>query len=170
MQTAACFTYGSLMWPDIMARVCGREVAAMQHAMAWLHGHVRHPVLGQDYPGLVLQSGAPALQGVLYWGLTPQELQRLDTFEGDEYERVLVTVVLKDPAASASAPAASAAAAAAASRPVASASVQQAWVYRYRPALAHRLGPGDWSEQAFQEQGKARFCTRYVGFTQTSAP
>ncbi|MFM8637365.1 MAG: gamma-glutamylcyclotransferase family protein, partial [Betaproteobacteria bacterium] len=98
VELSTCFTYGSLMWPDIMARVCGREVLALQHTQAWLLGHVRHPVRGQDYPGLVPQSGAQALQGVLYTGLTPQDLQRLDTFEGQEYERVPVEVVLENPA------------------------------------------------------------------------
>lgn len=168
MQTAACFTYGSLMWPDIMARVCGREVPALQRTKAWLYGHVRHPVMGQDYPGLVPQSGAPALQGVLYWGLTPQELQRLDDFEGQEYERVSVMVVLQEPSdASAAAPTCVPALTPGA---FTSAEPQQAWVYRYRSEFAHRLGPGDWSEQAFEERGKARFCARYVGFAQTQAP
>jgi hypothetical protein len=172
VQTAACFTYGSLMWPDIMARACGREAAALHHERAWLHGHARHPVMGQDYPGLVPHSGAPALQGVLYWGLTPQELQRLDTFEGPEYERVSVMVLLEAPAACTTADRvlAPAQASAPASRALASASAQQAWVYRYRLEFAHRLGPGNWSEQAFEEQGKARFCARYVGFAQTPAP
>jgi len=168
MGPTACFTYGSLMWPDIMAQVCGREVAALQQTKAWLNGHMRHPVLGQDYPGLIAQSGAPALQGVLYRGVTPQELQRLDAFEGEEYERVSVEVVLEDPGAGAAPdPGARTALTAVGST---RASVQQAWVYRFRAAFAHRLGPGDWSDRTFEEQGKARFCARHMRFTQAPAP
>ncbi|MFM8928779.1 MAG: gamma-glutamylcyclotransferase family protein [Betaproteobacteria bacterium] len=160
MELSTCFAYGSLMWPDIMTRVCGREVSALQHTQAWLHGHARHPVRGQDYPGLVPQSGAQALQGVLYTGLTPQDFQRLDAFEGQEYERVPVEVVLEHPATTDGLAPAGAAPAAR----------QKTWVYRYRPEFEHRLEPGDWSPQAFEAQGKARFCARYVGFTQTPAP
>jgi len=142
LQSAACFTYGSLMWPDIMARVCGCEASELMHCRAWLSGHSRHPVLGQDYPGLVVRRGAAPLQGVLYRGLSPHHLQRLDAFEGQEYERVAVEVALEAPGASR--------AFATVADGGATGAVEQAWVYRYRADLAHRLGPGDWSEQGFE--------------------
>ena len=147
----ACFTYGSLMWVDIMARVCGREAASLQAMPAWLAGHARHPVVGQDYPGLIVQPDAAPVQGVLYPELAPAEFERLDAFEGEEYERLRVEVALQDPATGAG--------------PTA-----WAWVYRFRTEFAHRLAPGEWSVEAFEAQGKARFCARYVGFTHTPAP
>lgn len=134
-----------------MARVCGRDVGtgiAGVREPAWLHGHARHPVRGQDYPGLLEQADAPALRGVLYRGITPDEWCRLDAFEGPEYERVRVMVRTGEPEGP----------------------MQAAWVYRFRAEFAHRLAPGDWSEVAFEAEGKARFCARYVGFRQSDAP
>lgn len=140
----SCFAYGSLMWADIMARVCGREPRQLQGRTAWLHGHVRHPVSGEDYPGLVPAAAdvAPAepVQGVLYGGLTDLEWQRLDAFEGPEYERVLVMVRV-------------------------AVRMQPAWVYRFRESLRHRLLDGPWDPEGFERKGKARFVGRYVGFS-----
>ena len=140
------------MWPDIMARVCGRDpltgFAAGGCQPSWLDGHARHPVLGQDYPGLVVDHLAPPLRGVLYRGITPQEWVRLDAFEGLEYERVQVWV-----------------------RPGTQVAAREpAWAYRFRDEFVHRLGPGAWSEEAFAAEGKARFCARYIGFRQADAP
>ena len=146
---AACFTYGSLMWPDIMVRACGRAGGAPPCEPAWLEGHARHPVVDQDYPGLVKRPGAAPVQGVLYRAITAAELERLDAFEGEEYERVRVTVWVRGPNTGLTEP---------------------AWAYRFRPEFAHRLGAGDWSVQNFEAQGKARFCQRYAGFAPTPAP
>ena len=145
---SACFTYGSLMWADIMARVCARDAAALNAAPATLRDHARHPVMGQDYPGLVARAGAGPVKGVLYTGLSAQEFERLDAFEGDEYERVRVTAEVEGPDGAA---------------------CQTAWVYRFRAEFADRLEPGDWSVEDFEAQGKARFCERYVGFVQSAA-
>ena len=49
MTARHCFTYGSLMWADIMARVCGHEFVSEPASLA---DHCRHPVHGEDYPGL----------------------------------------------------------------------------------------------------------------------
>jgi gamma-glutamylcyclotransferase (GGCT)/AIG2-like uncharacterized protein YtfP len=134
--TRHAFTYGSLMWADIMARVCGREFAGEPAALA---GHRRHPVRGQDYPGLraAVDSVVP---GVLYRDVDPAAWARLDAFEGDEYERVDIVVSLAD------------------------GSVLPAQVYRFRDEFASRLLAGDWDVAAFEREGRARFIARYVGF------
>jgi len=89
----ACFAYGSLMWADIMARVCGG--AALASEPAQLPGYRRHPVLGQDYPGLRPAEGGTVV-GRLYRGVDAAQWARLDAFEGPEYERVPVQVLLPD--------------------------------------------------------------------------
>lgn len=132
---AACFTYGSLMCADIMQAVCGRPVAGEPVV---LPGHVRHPVVGEDYPGLV-EAAEGSVTGVLYRGLDAAALARLDVFEGEQYERVEVLVEF----AGARVP---------------------AWVYRFRPEWRHLLLPGDWDFEAFLRAGKARFEARYMGF------
>jgi len=140
--TAHAFTYGSLMWADIMARVCGREFAGEPASLA---GHARHPVRGHDYPGLRPAPGGH-VSGRLYRDVDAAAWARLDAFEGPEYERVLVDVKLAD------------------------GSSLPAWVYCMRAELADRLLPGDWDVDAFEREGKARFMARYVGFDTLSQP
>ena len=137
---AHLFTYGTLMWPDIMARVCGPacEPLATPQA-ATLAGHERRPVRGQDYPAMVPADGHQVV-GRLYLDLPEAAWARLDLFEGDEYERHEVLVTLAD------------------------GRWERAWTYLLKPGLAGRLDAGDWDEAAFEREGKARFVARYVGF------
>ncbi|MGQ3052644.1 MAG: gamma-glutamylcyclotransferase family protein [Roseateles sp.] len=134
--TAHVFTYGSLMWADIMARVCGSEFASEP---ASLPDHTRRPVHGQDYPGLQQFPGG-LVPGRLYRDVDAAALARLDAFEGVEYERIGVIVTLTD------------------------GSKLPAQAYHFRTTLADRLLPGDWDVEAFGSEGRARFVARYVGF------
>ena len=142
MTTRHCFTYGSLMWADIMARVCGREFASEPASLA---DHRRHPVRGQDYPGLRAAPGG-LVPGRLYRDVDEAAWARLDAFEGDEYERADVVVVLADGRA------------------------LPAQVYRFRAEFAGRLLPGDWDAEAFAREGRARFIARYAGFGLLTPP
>lgn len=138
MSTRHCFTYGSLMWADIMASVCGREFASEPASLA---DHCRHPVVGQDYPGLrAVPSGL--VPGRLYRDVDETAWARLDAFEGDEYDRTEVTVALAD------------------------GSAVSAQVYLFRAKFAQRLLPGEWDAEAFDREGRARFIARYTGFAQ----
>lgn len=140
--TAHCFTYGSLMWADIMARVCGREFACEPASLA---GHRRHPVRGQDYPGLRPAPGGQ-VAGRLYRDVDAAAWARLDAFEGEEYERVDVVVALAD------------------------GSMLPAQVYRFRDEFAQRLLSGDWDAAAFEREGRQRFIARYAGFDLLAPP
>ncbi len=134
--TAHAFTYGSLMWADIMGRVCGAEFASEPASLA---GHARHPVRGEDYPGLQPAAGG-SVPGRLYRDVDTAAWARLDVFEGAQYERADVIVTLAD------------------------GTTLPAQVYRFRPEFADRLLPGDWDAQAFEREGHARFTARYAGF------
>lgn len=134
--TAHCFTYGSLMWADIMARVCGRDFASEPASLA---DHARHPVRGQDYPGLRPAPGG-VVPGRLYRDVDAAAWARLDAFEGEEYERADVLVALAD------------------------GRTLPAQVYRFRGDFAGRLLPGAWDVAAFEREGRERFLARYVGF------
>ena len=125
------------MWADIWASVCGREHAAVD---AELQGYARHPVRGQDYPGLAVASADSVVAGRLYLDVDEASLARLDAFEGEEYERVTVTVRLAD------------------------GSRCEAFCYLFRAAFADRLLPGDWDPAVFEREGKARFTAAYAGF------
>lgn len=134
--TQHCFTYGSLMCEDIMSAVCGQPVHGWPATLA---GHARHPVRDEDYPGMVPTAGT-LVTGVLYRDLAPAVWPRLDSFEGEMYQRQIVTVTT--PAGEA----------------------LEAHTYLFRPACQHLLLPGDWDFEAFLGQGKQRFTHRYLGF------
>lgn len=137
---AHAFTYGTLMWADIMARVCGADAAPFAPPVAaTLADHERHPVRGHDYPAMVPAAGHQVV-GRLYLDVPEAAWPRLDRFEGDEYERHEVLVTLSD------------------------GSWRRAWTYLFRADLAARLDAGDWDEARFEREGKARFVSRYVGF------
>lgn len=138
---AHLFAYGSLMWPDIMDRVCGADAAPGTPPLAaTLAGHARHPVRDQDYPAMVPADGHEVV-GRLYPDLPDAAWARLDLFEGDDYERHEVLVTLADGRWS------------------------RAWTYLFKPDRVTRLAEGDWDEAAFAREGKARFVARYTGFS-----
>jgi gamma-glutamylcyclotransferase (GGCT)/AIG2-like uncharacterized protein YtfP len=134
--TQHCFTYGSLMWADIMARVCGREFASEPASLA---DHQRQPVRGQDYPGLRAAPGG-LVSGRVYRDVDAAAWARLDAFEGVEYERIDVIVTRAD------------------------GSTLQAQAYRFRGEFVDRLLPPPWDVEAFGREGRERFIARYVGF------
>lgn len=131
-----CFAYGSLMCADIMAQVAGRALAGEPASLA---GHARHPVAGEDYPGLVADP-AGRVDGVLYRGLDAAALARLDAFEGEMYERRAVAVELAGGIRVA------------------------AWCYVFGDRYRDRLLPGEWRFDHFLAVGRTRFLARYVGF------
>jgi len=136
--SSRCFTYGSLMCADIMAAVCGftPEVSA-----AVLPGYARHAVRDEDYPAIVAESSRQ-VAGRLYAGINASAWERLDSFEGNQYQRQLVQLRLDD------------------GRSI------DAWTYVFRPQYRSLLLPGDWDFDAFLREGKQRFEARYLGFRQ----
>lgn len=130
-----CFTYGTLMCADIMARVCGVSLSEP----ADVHGFSRHPVRDADYPGIVPQPGG-RVAGRLYRDLPEAAWARLDAFEGEMYarQRVSVQPVIGPPL--------------------------DAWAYIVKPEFSSHLENGDWDYNAFLTDGKARFEARYLGF------
>jgi gamma-glutamylcyclotransferase (GGCT)/AIG2-like uncharacterized protein YtfP len=85
------FTYGSLMFPQVWERVVRSDYRATS---ARLDGYARFAIAGETYPGMVAQRIA-SVQGVLYFEIAPQDLAALDAFEGAEYRREPVQVMLE---------------------------------------------------------------------------
>ena len=84
------FTYGSLMFDEVWCQV----VSGRYHsAAATLHHHQRHALTGLSYPGVV---ATPDLhvQGRLYFDVSAADMARLDAFEGAEYRRDALQVLL----------------------------------------------------------------------------
>jgi gamma-glutamylcyclotransferase (GGCT)/AIG2-like uncharacterized protein YtfP len=84
------FVYGTLRDPDLLGGVLGRPAAGLRAAapgFAVLH----YP--GRIYPALVRRAGAAA-PGLVLNDLSPFELDLLDAFEGDEYRREIIPVMI----------------------------------------------------------------------------
>lgn len=87
------FTYGSLMFPEVWQRVVRGNYRS---GPARLDGHARFEIAGETYPGMVAASGAGAgVEGVLYFDVSPADMAALDAFEGAEYRRDVVRVMLE---------------------------------------------------------------------------
>lgn len=85
------FTYGSLMFPEIWQRVVRGNYRSVT---ATLPGFARYALADDTYPGMVAQAEA-AVEGVLYYDVAPPDLAALDAFEGREYRREKVNVVIE---------------------------------------------------------------------------
>lgn len=103
------FVYGTLAHPLILRRVLGVPADAaldIQAYPALAPQHAAHHVRGEDYPGLrpsALSSDGEPLppaacfaRGLVLDGLTPEHVRLLDAFEGDEYTRDVVEIILPD--------------------------------------------------------------------------
>ena len=84
------FTYGTLMFPDVMKTVVG---ACSPGEAARAVGLRRTRLKGLIYPAVYECRGA-VVEGVLFQEVLETALPRLDYFEGDEYERREVSVEL----------------------------------------------------------------------------
>ncbi len=132
------FAYGTLMCPEIMARVVTSLPASLP---ARLDHYRRGPLSGVDYPAIVACPGG-CVEGLLYLDLPEAAWRRLDEFEAEIYTRKEVTVSLAD------------------DRRLA------AETYVLKDEYRRRLGPSAWSFEEFLKSAKARFTKEYGNFPQ----
>jgi len=92
--TGPLFVYGTLRDPDMLAVVLGRRVDAAAMRPAAAPGFVALHYPGRAYPALLRRPGGVA-EGLVLMGLTPFERDLLDAFEGDEYRRTLIAVMVE---------------------------------------------------------------------------
>ncbi|WEK04349.1 MAG: gamma-glutamylcyclotransferase [Candidatus Devosia phytovorans] len=87
------FVYGTLQDADILGAVLGRsiDVRSLRTATAPLYSAVIFP--DRVYPALVSTPGQHAA-GLLLESLRPADLEALDAFEGDEYRRGTLDVLV----------------------------------------------------------------------------
>jgi gamma-glutamylcyclotransferase (GGCT)/AIG2-like uncharacterized protein YtfP len=86
--TQHLYAYGTLQVPAIVAQIVGRELVGRP---ARLLGYARYRVIDRPYPAIVAEP-AGEVDGVVYPGLDAAELERLDTYEGELYERRALTI------------------------------------------------------------------------------
>ncbi len=85
---SSLFVYGTLCDRQLRHRLLGREVKAVP---ARLPGFVKVSVPAFPYPALA-RAPCQTTEGQLLLGLTPEDLKRLDRYEGREYRRALCSV------------------------------------------------------------------------------
>jgi gamma-glutamylcyclotransferase (GGCT)/AIG2-like uncharacterized protein YtfP len=130
------FVYGSLMCEDIMFAVTG---TLLRSSLAVLPGYRRFSVKNELYPA-VIPSDGHQVEGLVYHGLSAEDLIRLDRFEEGMYDRRPVRVRVKDGARI------------------------QAFCYVCRPEFRQELTDQDWDFDRFLADGKKIFQARYPGF------
>ena len=81
------FAYGTLMDSEIMASVSG---ARFPGEPATLRDYKRKMLVGEVYPAIAPAEGS-AVQGVVYFDLSPRAFARLDQFESSIYQRLRVS-------------------------------------------------------------------------------
>jgi gamma-glutamylcyclotransferase (GGCT)/AIG2-like uncharacterized protein YtfP len=132
------FTYGSLMFPEVWERVVGSNYHS---SAARLDGYVRRQCLGETYPVIVRQGSSSHVQGMLYIGISTEDLARLDRFEGEYYIRRSVEVITSREASS-----------------------LEAFTYVLSGRYRHLLSESEWDPGYFLEHGLHRFLTTCAGF------
>ena len=137
------FTYGSLMFPRVWSRVVAGTYTA---AAASLSGFHRQRVRGQDYPSLArLPAGGEAsvIDGVLYLDVAAADLIALDAFEGADYRRIQVPVILGEDVDG--------------GRPRGFLLLADTYLY----VAADNVEPGPWDPQEFERERIERFLREY---------
>ena len=89
--TQHVFTYGTLIFPDIMEAVTGHHFEA---CAGTLHGYSRYALRDVDYPGIIPNSQGHT-EGVLYFNVDDRALHRLDAFEDQFYARERLKIETK---------------------------------------------------------------------------
>jgi gamma-glutamylcyclotransferase (GGCT)/AIG2-like uncharacterized protein YtfP len=91
-ETGGLFTYGTLMLDNMMLKVTKRT-SLPQKIKGVVRGYERLAVKGVHYPGVRHAQGEKAIvDGILWQGLSKEDMQRLDTYEGDQYYKETVQV------------------------------------------------------------------------------
>jgi gamma-glutamylcyclotransferase (GGCT)/AIG2-like uncharacterized protein YtfP len=91
MTSKHVFTYGSLMYAEVWRQVVSTDYSARA---ATLRDYRRFAVPGVTYPGMVATPGEQ-VTGLLYMDVRQDDLARLDEFEGGEYRRTALPVLLE---------------------------------------------------------------------------
>lgn len=128
------FVYGSLMYLPVWGQVV-KGVYPCLNALA--KGYQRHAVPGETYPAMI-ENPAAQVQGLMWLNVLPEDLKRLDEFEGPEYERREIEVLLNTTGETA---------------------VANTYIW-LKPEV---LTDGLWSVRQFEAEGMQLFLNNHVG-------
>lgn len=140
------FAYGSLMIPTIFKAVTGRSLASYE---ALLNNYARYCLKHDTYPGIVPSIGITT-DGVIYFDVDADAIDKLDAFEGSYYLRTPVTATLKAPANGLY--------------------TVDATAYVVKPEFRYILSDRPWHFEEFKNRFQASFEKKYVGFKAATIP
>ena len=118
------FVYGTLTFPPIIQAVIDKLPSGQK---AKLHNFAAYAVVGSVYPGIWHLEGVDT-DGILYHDIGKEDMLKLDRYEGEEYNRELLSVETED------------------------GNEHQAWVYIFRPAYRHLLSSKPWDARKFEDE------------------
>ena len=87
------FTYGSLMFDRVWSKVVG-DVWGKTDAR--LYGYKRRKIRGAVYPALVPGIAEDYVDGIVYLNVGKSDIEILDNFEGEHYQKETVECKLTD--------------------------------------------------------------------------
>lgn len=79
------FVYGSLIFAPVWQNLVTQDYPSLP---AFLPRYSRRKILLDNYPVAYPDNSSSGFLGKLYCGMNSRDLQRLDSFEGEIYERV----------------------------------------------------------------------------------
>ncbi|MCL2789268.1 MAG: gamma-glutamylcyclotransferase [Desulfobulbus sp.] len=120
--------------PLVMKAVTGQSYEGKE---ASLRHWARYRVRGSEYPGIIREADS-VVSGKLYWGLDERAMEKLDDFEGDKYERVIVQVTMAD------------------------GTQEDAYVYAIRNDCRKMLSDDPWDFDRFLQNGLEKFIHWFV--------
>ena len=127
------FTYGSLMFAPVWESLIG---AHYHSEPAVLGGYRRYAVRNEEYPVIKPDLEQACVEGIIYYNVSPGDINLLDDFEGEYYLRETVNVI-------------------AGSKRV------KADVYALRPRYYAIALPQPWDVEKFSHQGIHQFMARF---------
>ena len=116
------------------------SVRHLSSACARLSGYQRCRILGEVYPALIPAADAAAVEGRLYFDIDAADLQRLDQFEGQYYQRQEAICRLEGD------------------------TTAKAQVYVFRSEFRYLVDTGEWDVKEFAAKGLDDFLSHYQGF------
>lgn len=133
------FTYGTLQVEEVWLRVAGRAFATLP---AVAHGYRCRRVQGADYPAIVRRPDE-STPGLVYLDVDELTVDRLDRFEGSQYNRLPIEAITPDGQA------------------------LSCQAYVLAADRLPQLTDEPWSLTEFSSgEGLRRFTNRYIGFGQ----
>ncbi|MBK8501434.1 MAG: gamma-glutamylcyclotransferase [Saprospiraceae bacterium] len=133
---SSLFTYGTLMVPEIIQALLGRQPQAKP---ATLDGFRRYLLLDANYPGIKTQVDN-RVSGLIYYQLSQNDLDILNDFEGEPYELKPVSATLI------------------------SGEGVSTFAYIIKEQFENLLSDQDWSLEEFMALHKDNFIREYHGF------